>query len=121
MWLGKAGKLALTPIAQRGCSQPHQKPNGVGTKQQPRVGRSLSVVAAHPMLDMDRAGRNASNSVCKKHGLLSALIWERKSEFSGNFGTVTVVTASRLSPGGEWEGERQQEEQGYAEPAQVEV
>lgn len=49
------------------------------------------------------------------------MIWERKSEFSGNFGVVGAVTASRLSPGGEWEGERQQEERGCAQPAQVEI
>jgi len=65
--------------------------------------------------------RNIAESICKKHGLLSVMIWERKSEFSRNFGMVGAVTASHLSPGGEWEGERQQEEQGHAQPAQVEI
>ena len=49
------------------------------------------------------------------------MIWERKSEFSGNYGMVGAVTASPLSPGGEWEGERQQEERGCAQPAQVKI
>lgn len=60
-------------------------------------------------------------TVCKEHGLLFVIIWERKNEFSGNFGMVGAVTASPLFPGGEREGERQQEERGCAQPAQVEI
>lgn len=123
---GGLGKLALTPVVQASAwmlsapSETRWRGHGAAAVgERTPAWRWLHI--PHWAWTVLAKPRNITNSVCKKHGLLSVTIWERKSKFGGNFGMVGAVIASRLSPGGEWRGERQQEEQGCAQPAQVKI